>query len=146
MDSPKVVVVAHVTEVHQAFASALGPCGLAPILASTVQEALTILGSHTISLIFCFDELPGDGPDVLIRRSFSRARTRVPVVVVSRIDDWGRYLDFLHYGAFDYVLYPLTHSEVERVVSNIRNLPTLSIVQESECAERRQIFSQLQRN
>jgi response regulator of citrate/malate metabolism len=119
---------------------------LAPILASTVQEALTILGSHTISLIFCFDELPGDGPDVLIRRSFSKARARVPVVVVSRIDDWGRYLDFLHYGAFDYVLYPLAHSEVERVVSNIRNLPTLSILQESDCAERRQIFSQLQRN
>ena len=43
---------------------------------------------------------------------------RVPVVVVSRFDDWQRYLNFLQTGAFDYVLYPPSGSEIERVVQN----------------------------
>ena len=47
-----------------------------------------------------------------------RPPNRVPVVVVSRLDDWERYLNFLQAGAFDYVLYPPSESEIERVVRN----------------------------
>lgn len=144
--SPMVVVVTHLTEVQQAFASALGPCGVAPILASTVQEALSILSRHPISLIFCSDELPGDGPDVLIRQTSVRAQNRVPVVVISRLDDWERYLDFLQYGAFDYVLYPPSHAEIERVVKNTWELPTKYFVEESDSAENLETFSHLYLN
>jgi DNA-binding NtrC family response regulator len=138
-----VVLVTDVTEVQQAFASALSPCGLAPILASSVQEALAILSSHPVSLFFCSDELPDNGLDDLIRQTSLGPRKRVPVVVVSRLDDWERYLDFLHYGAFDYVLYPLIWGEIERVVENMRNLRTLSIVHGSNHAQFPEIVSQL---
>jgi DNA-binding NtrC family response regulator len=104
-------------ETQQAFASFLGRCGIAPILASTVREAQTILSRHSISLIFCSDELPGGGVDAFIRQT-SEPPARVPVVVVSRFDDWKRYLNFLQIGAFDYVLYPPSGSEIERVVRN----------------------------
>jgi DNA-binding NtrC family response regulator len=134
-----VLVVTQLTEVQQAFASALGPSGLAPVLASTAQEALVILRGHPISLVFCSDELPGDGPDFLIRQTSKRVRDRVPVVVVSRLDDWERYLDFLHYGAFDYVLYPLNRGEIERVVQNIQKLRILSIVRGSAPTQRLQV-------
>jgi DNA-binding NtrC family response regulator len=144
--SPMVVVVTHVTEVQQAFASALGPCGVAPILASTVQETLSILSRHPISLIFCSDELAGDGPDVLIRQTSVRAQNRVPVVVISRLDDWERYLDFLHYGAFDYVLYPLSHGEIERVVKNMWDFRTTCSVEESDSAEHPEFSSHLYLN
>jgi CheY-like chemotaxis protein len=90
MSSQMIVVVTDLAEVQQAFASALGPCGLAPILASSVQEVLSIMSNHPISLIFCSHELPGDGPDVLIRQISPKAWKRVPVVVVSRLDDWER--------------------------------------------------------
>jgi DNA-binding NarL/FixJ family response regulator len=57
----------------------------------------------TISLVFCSDELPGGGIDRLIRQC-SQLPKRVPLVVVSRFDDWKRYLDFLQASASDYLL------------------------------------------
>jgi DNA-binding response OmpR family regulator len=117
MVSPNVMVVSPIPETQQAFASFLGGCGIAPILASTVREAQAILSRHPISIIFCSDELPGGGVDAFIRQT-SVPPGQVPVVVVSRLDDWGRYLKFLQIGAFDYVLYPSSGNEIERVVRN----------------------------
>ena len=117
MVSPNVMVVSNLLQTQQAFASFLGRCGIAPILASTVREAQAILSRHPISIIFCSDELPGGGVDAFIRQT-SVPPGQVPVVVVSRLDDWGRYLKFLQIGAFDYVLYPSSGNEIERVVRN----------------------------
>lgn len=128
MASPNVVVVSHDLEVQQAFARVLGGCGLAPIVASTAGEAKAIVNRHPVSLIFCSDELPGDGTDDLIRQT-SRPLGSVPLVVVSRFDDWGRYLDFLQAGAFDYVLYPPSGIEVERIVKSALGIGTLAMVQ-----------------
>jgi DNA-binding NtrC family response regulator len=126
MVSPNLMVVSHLLEAHQAFASILGSRGIAPILASTAEEAQTILGRHSISLIFCSDELPGGGIDVLIRQT-SQPPPRVPVVVVSRFDDWRRYLYFLQAGAFDCVLYPPRRGEIERIVRNLLDPGTLTM-------------------
>jgi DNA-binding NtrC family response regulator len=128
MASPNVMVVSHILEAQQAFASVLDQCGLTPILASTVKEAQTILSCHSISLIFCSDELPGGGIDAFIRQ-ISRPPGRVPLVVVSRFDDWRRYLNFLRAGAFDYVLYPPSGIEIERIVKRALSLSTLTMVQ-----------------
>lgn len=110
-------------EDHQAFASALGVSGLAPIVSSTAHEAMAILTHHSISLVFCSDELLENRIDDLIRQDW-RLGNRVPVVVISRHDDWDRHLDFLRCGAFDYVLYPVEVREVERVLRNIASLST----------------------
>ena len=128
MAPPNVMVVSHILEVQQVFASVLGQCGVAPILTSTVKEAQTILCCHPISLIFCSDESPGGGIDALIRQT-SRPPGRVPGVVVSCFDDWPRYLNFLQAGAFDYVLYPPSGIHIERIVKSALSLGTLAIVQ-----------------
>jgi DNA-binding NtrC family response regulator len=117
MAFPNVMLVSPILETQQAFASVLGQRGIAPILASTVREAQRILSRHSISLIFCSDELPGGGVDAFIRQT-SKPPAKVPVIVVSRFDDWERYLNFLQIGAFDYVLYPPSGSEIERVMWN----------------------------
>jgi len=127
MVSPNVIVISHILEAQQLFASVLGQCGVAPILASTVKEAETILSCHSISLIFCSDELPEDGINGLIRQN-SRPQNKVPVVVVSRSDDWHRYLNFLQAGAFEYVLYPPSGVEIERIVKNALDFGTLAMV------------------
>jgi len=126
MASLNVVVVSHRLETQQALASALGRCGVAPILASTVKEAEAILSCHSIVLIFCSDELPGDGIDGLIRQTW-HPQNKVPVVVVSRLDDWHRYLNFLQAGAFDYVLYPPSDVEIERIMRSVLNIGTLTM-------------------
>ena len=136
-----VVVVTEMIEVQQAFASALGPCGLAPIIASTVEDALEIMSSHTISLIFCSDELQGAAPDILIQHRDLQTGERVPVVVVSRHDNWERHLYFLYVGAFDYVLYPLSQTEIDRITRNVMDNPMQPIIQRKRRIPHRQLAS-----
>ena len=117
-----IMVVSPNLEVQQAFAGVLSLWGLAPIVASSVREAEEIMNRHPVSLIFCSDEFPeGTGMDGFIRRA-SRPSNKVPVVVVSRRDDWEHFVSFLRRGAFDYVLYPLSEVEIARVVKNALDL------------------------
>lgn len=121
MASPNVMVVSQNLEVQQAFAYVLGKCGLAPIISPTASEAEAILEFHPITLIFCSDELPDSGIDDLIRRTKQSVK-RVPVVIVSRCNEWKHCLEFLQQGALDFVLYPLSQDEIERVVHDAFNL------------------------
>ena len=118
MTSFDIMVVSPNLEVQQAFAGVLGLWGLAPIVASSVREAEEIVNCHQLSLVFYSDEFPEDADmDGLIRHTFRRPNN-VPVVVVSRLDDWEHFAGFLRRGAFDYVLYPLSEVEIARVVKN----------------------------
>ncbi len=114
MSSQDVMVVSHDLATQQGLAIALGRCNCFPIVATSVQEALAVLNRHPVALVFCSDELPDDGIEDFIRR-VSRPPDGTSVVVVSRLDDWKRYTQFLQLGAFDYVLYPPHGHEIERI-------------------------------
>ena len=117
MASSNVVIVSADPKAQQALASLLDKSGLASIPASTVKETESILSQDLISVILCSEELPDGGfRDVL--RQTTKAMNRVPVVVLSRLADWERYLSVLKGGAFDCVLYPSSAGEIERVVRN----------------------------
>jgi DNA-binding NtrC family response regulator len=134
MTSFDIMVVSPNLEVQQAFAGVLALWGLAPIVASSVGEAEEIVNQHPISLIFYSDEFPEDsGMDGFIRRA-CRPSTKVPVVVVSRLDDWEHFVGFLRRGAFDYVLYPLSEVEIARVVKNALGLSQPGRVQQVAAA------------
>ena len=134
MTSLDIMVVSPNLEVQQAFAGVLGLWGLAPIVASSVGEAEEILNRHPVSLVFYSDEFPEDkGMDGFIRRA-SRPSNKVPVVVVSRLDDWERFVSFLRRGALDYVLYPLSEVEIARVVKNALGLVQPNRVQQVAAA------------
>jgi len=122
MTSFDIMVVSPNLEVQQAFAGVLALWGLAPIVASSVREAEETVNQHPVSLVFYSEEFPEDaGMDGFIRRA-SRPSNKVPVVVVSRLDDWEHFVGFLRRGAFDYVLYPLSEVDVARVVKNALGL------------------------
>jgi DNA-binding response OmpR family regulator len=110
----EVMVVSDDLGVQQMLAKAVGRCGRAPIIASAIQEAEAILNRESIALIFCSDELPNGGVEEFIGRA-SRPPSLIPVVLVSRLDDWSRYLHFLQVGAFDYVLCPSNGDEIDRL-------------------------------
>ena len=117
MTSFNVMIVAPTLEVQQAFAGILALWGLAPIVASSVREAKDIVSRYEPSLVFCSDEFREDTDiDGFIQHT-SRP-TNVPVVIVSRLDDWENFVSFLRRGAFDYGLYPLSEVEIARVVKN----------------------------
>lgn len=117
MSSVNAVIVSADLEAQQALAGLLGTCGLAPITASTVSEVEAILNLDSMFIILCSDELP-DGSFKDILRHAARTVSKVPVIVFSRLGDWERYLVVLRSSAFDYVLYPPSRGEIERVVSN----------------------------
>jgi len=122
MSSFDIMVVSPNLEVQQAFAGVLSLWGLAPIVASSVREAEEIVNRHPVSLVFYSDEFLEDtSMDGFIRRA-SRPSNKVPVVVVSRLDDWEHFVGLLRRGAFDYVLYPLSEVDVARVVKNALGL------------------------
>jgi len=133
MVSPNVMVVSHTLDVQQAFASLLAKSDIVPIIASTGSEAKAILKHHSISLIFCSDDLPGSDVEDLIRQK-SPEPNRVPTVVVSRLDQWDCFIRFLHMGALDYVLFPLSDVEIERVVKNALSLIELRKVRQAAAA------------
>jgi DNA-binding response OmpR family regulator len=120
--APNILVVSDNREVQKAFADLLEKNGMVPLVASTVSQAEALLDHVPVSMVFCSDELPNPGVDVFVRRAADTSK-RPPVVVVSRLDDWERYLKFLQRGAFDYVLYPFNRVDVERVVKNALGSP-----------------------
>lgn len=130
MALPNVMVVSSSLEVQQAFARVLGKCGLAPIVAASANEAQAILEWHSISLIFCSDEMPSGGINGLIEQS-RHASSRTPLVIVSRCNEWQHCLNFLRKGALDFVLYPLSQFEVERMVSNALSLVRLKKMEQA---------------
>jgi len=111
----RVVVVGHDLEAQQAFASVLAPSGVAPILATSAREAEMIVNRHFISLLFFLDEALGGGT-IDSQWCAQPAVRQVPLVVVSRFDDWKHRLAALRSGASDYVRYPLVRDEIERVL------------------------------
>lgn len=130
MALPNVMVVSPSLEIQQAFARVLGKCGLAPIVASSASEAQAILEWHSISLIFCSDEMPSDGINGLIQQT-RHASNRTPLVIVSRCNEWRHCLNFLRQGALDFVLFPLSQFEVERIVSNALSIVRLRTTEQA---------------
>ena len=114
---PNGLVVSSDEEVRRKLAEILGHGGLAPVLASTVAESRTALVRHEVCMILC-DEFVVDGNYRTVVEVAERADTKVPVIVVSRTGDWPEYLAAIRSGAFDYVAYPPTPGELQRVIRN----------------------------
>jgi len=94
----------------------LARCGLKPVLSASVERSRGLLARRPVSLIFCDDELP-DGSVARLLEEVRNGHSRIPVVVISRLENWDEYLRAMRLGAFDYISSPLRRGEVERVVA-----------------------------
>ncbi len=117
MATSSVVIVSTELDIQNGLASHLAECGLTILFASTVYETQMILRNDYVSVIVCSEELP-DGSFGDIVGLSKRDICKVPVIVFSPFADWTGYLRIVGAGAFDYVRYPPTGGEIERVVRN----------------------------
>jgi DNA-binding response OmpR family regulator len=116
-DLPRVLVVEDDTNAYELIASALGAAGYLPIRARNSDDALRLARevrpiAMTLDLV-----LPGaDGWEVLKRLKNDSATSRIPVVVISMIDnrDLGIAL-----GADDYFIKPVDR---ERLLERLREI------------------------
>ena len=96
--------------------SIISGCGLLPVRCETLAAATNITAQQLFELAICDDQLPDGNFRELITR-LGRSRHCTPVIVVSRFDDWGSYLQAMIGGAFDYVAFPPYPQEMERAVT-----------------------------
>lgn len=125
MSRPLEVLVACLRlEDRQALARILERMGLKPTLVSSVEKSRDVLAGRSVRLVFCEDELP-DGSVSRVLDEVHQSSLRVPVIVISRLENWDEYLRAMRLGAFDYITSPLRRSEVEQVIRRaLDELPT----------------------
>ena len=112
-----VAVISENSECRRALADVLESCNLDVVFSSSVRESHDVLSRWPICLVVCEESLAdGDFRDVL--RQSERTAGWLPVIVISRLADWGRCLEAMRQGAFDYIGVPCHPAEVERVVRN----------------------------
>ena len=90
--------------------------GLQPVLCPTLDDACTMISRQDYPLVFCGDDLP----DADIRTSLNiltATAKSTPVIVLSRHAEWDAYLSALNAGAFDFIAFPPSVKETERLVS-----------------------------
>ena len=103
-------------EIRETLKGMLARGGMEALFSSTAEEAEAILFRHPISLVFCEERLPdGSFRDVL--GEVKRSARLVPVVVVSRLGDWDKYLEALRLGVHDYIAFPFQRAEVESTIN-----------------------------
>lgn len=90
-------------------------CGLSPVRCETLAAVTELLPQQRFECALCDDAL-ADGDFRALIWELRRSGRWMPVVVVSRLDDWGAYLEAMVAGAFDYVGFPPYPRELERAV------------------------------
>ncbi len=111
----EVLVASADVESRRILASILSQWGLELICSSTVSNANAILARQAVPLVFCEDRLvDGTFHDVL--GAAKLAKSKVHVVVASRMDDGNRSLEAIQLGAFDVIPFPCRPADVQRVV------------------------------
>lgn len=117
LSCPKGLVASSNKEVVQKLAKIMGRCGLATFLAFGVGESKRILAREKVCLVLCDDHLvDGNYEDILIASEWSKAKA--PVIVFSTTGDWPDYFRAIRAGAFDYMAYPPSLGELQRVICN----------------------------
>ena len=84
-------------------------CGLNPMVVTTTNDAVAILGDKAACVGFCQADLPGDGFKAVLKEA---RRVAVPLVVSSRPAHREHYLESMRLGAFDFICPPYYHTEV----------------------------------
>jgi DNA-binding NtrC family response regulator len=103
--------------------------GLRPLCSTSYGEAQSLLGQHNFSAVLCSDSLAdGDYRDLI------QDVIPIPVIVLSRIAEWGPYLAALEAGAFDYIVCPPERAEVHRILSFALNEHSLPLAQAASAA------------
>jgi DNA-binding NtrC family response regulator len=100
--------------------AAVAALGLLAICCESVGAASGLLDEERFAAAFC---ICGEEDLHLGVREVTRSHARIPIVVVSRRDDWDSYLRAMSAGAFDYVATPLQPGEVERVLQAVLGGP-----------------------
>lgn len=115
---PSGLVISGDARIRGVLGEALLLCGVAPVLASSLDQAMQHIKAGKVDFAVCQDRLPdGRYKEVLLmQHAFGMD---FPVIVVSRVGDWPEYFEALDLGAADFLAYPLIPGELQRIVRGL---------------------------
>lgn len=115
----EILVLSSDLEARDVLIRILNQEGCDPICAHDVAEALPLLRQVATGLIFCDCQLQ-DGTYRDLLHALRSQKTKLPVVVTSRLADWDGYLEAMRLGAFDMIAIPYRPADVEWVLMQAR--------------------------
>jgi len=114
--APSRIAIVSSEPTHWATISAkVSDCGLELIRFDSVEAASEQLAREKFEVAICEDEVRDGGFRELIQE-MKRSGCWTPVIVLSKLDDWGSYLEGMAAGAFDYLAFPPYPQELERAI------------------------------
>jgi DNA-binding NtrC family response regulator len=127
MALPKALVACSECGHRQVLANLVARCGLKPVIATSSSDAILMPSSKSVSVVFCQDDLPGDGFKAVLKAA---EQVAVPVVVSSPLADSQRYLESMQFGAFDFICLPYHYPEVASLtMAMLRRSPSQAAIQ-----------------
>jgi two-component system, NtrC family, response regulator PilR len=114
---PGIVVISAEPDHWKRLSGVISGCGFRPVWCETLALAKEFLAHHDFRLALCDDVLPDGNFRQLVSLVRNSPLPQMPVIVVSRIDDWGCFLQAMVAGAFDYVAFPPYPHELERALA-----------------------------
>jgi DNA-binding NtrC family response regulator len=111
-----IAIVSAEPEHWEMLSGVVSRCGLDPVRCGTIAAATKLFAKEHFELAICADVLP-DGTFRGLIAALRRSGYWTPVVVVSRSNDWGSYLEAKADGAYDYLAFPPYPRELERTVA-----------------------------
>lgn len=112
-----VVVISAEPAQREQLSAIVSSCGFHPVPCETLAAARELFSRQRFRLALCEDILPDGNFQELIATVRNSPGLRMPVIVVSRVDDWGSFLEAMMAGAFDYVGFPPYPHELERALA-----------------------------
>ena len=89
------------------------------------EEGADVLGSEALDFIIVSQGSPNFEGRAVLERAV-KVNRRLPVLVVARCLDMGCYLEAMQLGAVDYLVEPLTVSEIGRVLGNVPRVQSMA--------------------
>jgi two-component system NtrC family response regulator len=114
MQHPFKILIVHAdAAARESWQRALRLTGVEPVFVTSLRAARAVLRREPVGMVFCESHV-ADGS---FRELLSAVKNkRLPLVVTSRVENTGEYLEAMRLGAFDYVAAPIRRTEIEYIV------------------------------
>jgi DNA-binding NtrC family response regulator len=122
--TPRGLVVSGDASIRSTLGEALLYCGVAPIFATTIEQATLQVARDDFRFAVCQDRLPDGRYDEVLHLQHA-ARSSFPLIVVSSTGDWPEFFEAVDLGAYDFLAYPLIPGELQRIIRNLLDEPSL---------------------
>lgn len=110
---------------HHYYGDILEGCGYRVRISNSYQEGVQLLADEAFDFVMVSQGTPKFEGSCVLKRANEINRS-LPVLVVARCLNMGCYLEAMQLGAVDYLVEPVTVSEIGRVIGNHLQVQSLA--------------------